>query len=61
MLSVGLELKIIDQAIYSIMVVMALMTTAMAGPVLRRLRRPGAAAADEFLPVGKGPANKAEA
>ncbi|MEU3649857.1 cation:proton antiporter [Lentzea sp. NPDC034063] len=40
-LSVGLELMIIDQAIYSTMVVMALATTAMAGPVLRLLRLPG--------------------
>jgi len=52
-LSVGLELKIIDQAIYSMMVVMALVTTAMAGPVLRLLRQPGARK-DEFLPAGTG-------
>ena len=35
MLSAGLELHLIDGRIYSIMVLMALVTTAMAGPLLR--------------------------
>ncbi|MEU7725079.1 cation:proton antiporter [Streptomyces sp. NPDC040724] len=44
-LSVGLSLGIIDRDLYSLMVVMAVVTTAMAGPLLRRLlprRRPEA-------------------
>nr|WP_042191302.1 cation:proton antiporter [Kibdelosporangium sp. MJ126-NF4]CEL19979.1 Na+/H+ antiporter [Kibdelosporangium sp. MJ126-NF4]CTQ97203.1 Na+/H+ antiporter [Kibdelosporangium sp. MJ126-NF4] len=34
-LSVGLQLKVIDERLYSIMVVMAVVTTVMAGPLLR--------------------------
>ncbi|MFC5290130.1 cation:proton antiporter [Actinokineospora guangxiensis] len=34
-LSVGLQLGVLDQSLYSIMVVMAVITTAMAGPLLR--------------------------
>jgi Kef-type K+ transport system membrane component KefB len=34
-LSVGLRLGVLDQSLYSIMVVMAVITTAMAGPLLR--------------------------
>jgi K+:H+ antiporter len=34
-LSVGLQLGLLDQQLYSIMVVMAVITTAMAGPLLR--------------------------
>jgi Kef-type K+ transport system membrane component KefB len=34
-LSVGLQLGVLDQALYSLMVVMALVTTMMAGPLLR--------------------------
>ncbi|WP_045315593.1 cation:proton antiporter [Lentzea aerocolonigenes] len=56
-LSVGLELAIIDQAIYSIMVVMALVTTAMAGPVLRLLHRTGAHK-KELLLSGVGTVDK---
>ena len=36
-LAIGLQLGIIDRELYSYMVVMAVVTTAMAGPVLRRL------------------------
>src|SRR5215471_9071873 len=34
-LSVGLQLNILDQSLYSLMIVMAIVTTAMAGPLLR--------------------------
>src|SRR5262252_367304 len=34
-LSVGLQLHILDQSLYSLMIVMAVVTTAMAGPLLR--------------------------
>ncbi|MFG3552131.1 cation:proton antiporter [Streptomyces sp. NPDC047725] len=40
-LTVGVETGILDGGLYSMMVVMALVTTAMAGPVLNRLLRPG--------------------
>jgi len=33
-LSVGLQLHILDQSLYSLMMVMAIVTTAMAGPLL---------------------------
>jgi Kef-type K+ transport system membrane component KefB len=36
-LSIGLHMKIIGEELYSLMVVMAVVTTAMAGPLLRRL------------------------
>jgi|HubBroStandDraft_1064217.scaffolds.fasta_scaffold04138_5 Kef-type K+ transport system membrane component KefB len=36
-LSVGLQLHILDQSLYSLMVVMAVVTTMMAGPLLRRI------------------------
>ncbi|MFE7209193.1 cation:proton antiporter [Streptomyces sp. NPDC057611] len=39
MLSVGLQLGLLDQDLYSIMVVMALVTTAMTGPLLSLLER----------------------
>jgi Kef-type K+ transport system membrane component KefB len=42
-LTVGLQLGVIDRALYSLMVVMALTTTAMAGPVLRAIYRSGEA------------------
>ncbi|GAB2451283.1 cation:proton antiporter [Streptomyces incanus] len=38
-LSVGLQLGLLDQELYSIMVVMALVTTAMTGPLLTLLDR----------------------
>jgi Kef-type K+ transport system membrane component KefB len=34
-LSVGLQLRILDQSLYSLMIVMAIVTTMMAGPLLR--------------------------
>jgi K+:H+ antiporter len=34
-ISVGLQLHILDQSLYSLMIVMAIVTTAMAGPLLR--------------------------
>ena len=36
-LSVGLQLHILDQSLYSLMIVMAVVTTMMAGPLLRRI------------------------
>lgn len=33
-LSVGLQLRILDQSLYSLMIVMAIVTTMMAGPLL---------------------------
>lgn len=39
-LSVGLQLGVLDPALYSLMVVMAVITTAMAGPLLRLLYPP---------------------
>ncbi|MBB5158820.1 Kef-type K+ transport system membrane component KefB [Saccharopolyspora phatthalungensis] len=36
-LTVGLQLGVLNRELYSLMVVMALLTTAMAGPLLRRL------------------------
>jgi len=38
--SIGFGLGVIDSAFYTAMVVMALVTTAMTGPLLNRLRRP---------------------
>ncbi|MQY11626.1 Na(+)/H(+)-K(+) antiporter GerN [Streptomyces sp. RB5] len=40
-LTVGLQLAVIDTGMYSLMVIMALVTTAMAGPLLYVLRRRG--------------------
>jgi Kef-type K+ transport system membrane component KefB len=48
-LSVGLELRMLDTQLYSLMVVMAIVTTAMAGPLLSWLK-PG----QDFLP-GRSP------
>ncbi len=39
-LSVGLQIGVLDQRLYSLMVVMALATTAMAGPLLRLVYPP---------------------
>jgi Kef-type K+ transport system membrane component KefB len=36
-LSVGLQLRILDQSLYSLMIVMAIVTTAMTGPLLKRI------------------------
>ncbi|WP_371495138.1 cation:proton antiporter [Kitasatospora sp. NBC_00374] len=38
-LTVGLQLGVIDTSLYSLLVLMALVTTAMAGPVLQLLER----------------------
>jgi Kef-type K+ transport system membrane component KefB len=50
-LSVGLELGVINGTVFTIMVLMALVTTVMATPVLA-LIRPGHAPEDEREPVG---------
>ena len=51
-LSIGLELGVIDQALYTMLVIMALVTTFMAGPLLRLIDPSGAltagTAADEL-------------
>jgi hypothetical protein len=51
-LSIGLELGVIDQALYTMLVIMALVTTFMAGPLLRLIDPTGAltagTAADEL-------------
>jgi Kef-type K+ transport system membrane component KefB len=39
-LTVGLQLGVLDQSLYSLMVVMALVTTAMTGPLLRHVYPP---------------------
>jgi Kef-type K+ transport system membrane component KefB len=36
-LSIGLQLRLLDQELYSYLVVMAVVTTAMAGPLMRRI------------------------
>jgi Kef-type K+ transport system membrane component KefB len=36
-LAVGLQLKILDESLYSLMIVMAIVTTAMAGPLLKAI------------------------
>jgi Kef-type K+ transport system membrane component KefB len=52
-LSVGLQIGVIDGRLYSLMVVMAVVTTGMAGPLLRLLA-PRGAAPDEEEPVTDG-------
>ncbi|MET4662147.1 Kef-type K+ transport system membrane component KefB [Streptomyces sp. PvP037] len=52
-LTVGVETGILDGSLYSMMVVMALVTTAMAGPALNRLLRTGLG---EMRPSSAGPA-----
>jgi Kef-type K+ transport system membrane component KefB len=49
-LSVGLQLGIIDRSLYSVMVAMAVITTALAGPLLR-LTRPLALVEPQPLPA----------
>ena len=49
-LSVGLELGLLDRKIYTLMVVMAIVTTAMAGPLLR-LTYPPSRVAQDTVPV----------
>jgi Kef-type K+ transport system membrane component KefB len=61
-LTVGLQLGVLDQRLYSIMVLMAVITTAMAGPLLSLINRsattepdPAAEPAPELVPyVGSG-------
>ncbi|MEV6976007.1 cation:proton antiporter [Kitasatospora sp. NPDC093806] len=50
-LSVGLELHLIDGTVYSMMVIMALVTTAMAGPLLDALPSPAAAPVSPASPA----------
>ena len=45
-LTVGLQLGVLDQRLFSIMVLMAVITTAMAGPLLSLINRPAKAATD---------------
>ncbi len=54
-LTVGLQLGVIDGSLYSLMVVMAVVTTAMAGPLLTWLH-PAGEASTGFLDVGGEPA-----
>ncbi|QIB42558.1 cation:proton antiporter [Streptomyces aureoverticillatus] len=64
-LGVGLQLGLLEQSLYSLMVVMALVTTAMTGPVLTLLDRRGkrlgvpAAAADTAYVASAPPATPA--
>ncbi|GGO36705.1 cation:proton antiporter [Streptomyces lasiicapitis] len=64
-LGVGLQLGLLEQSLYSLMVVMALVTTAMTGPVLTLLDRRGkrlgipAAAADTAYVASAPPATSA--
>jgi Kef-type K+ transport system membrane component KefB len=48
-LSVGLQLGVLDRPLYSIMVVMAVVTTAMAGPLLRLIHPQSAVEQDRVL------------
>jgi Kef-type K+ transport system membrane component KefB len=52
-LTIGLQLGVLDTTLYSLMVVMALVTTAMTGPLLRLTGYAPAPTADEhrFIPV----------
>jgi Kef-type K+ transport system membrane component KefB len=50
-LSVGLELGLIDEPVYAAMVVMAVVTTVMAGPILNLLQRRRAPAGDRAADV----------
>ncbi|MCA1217792.1 cation:proton antiporter domain-containing protein [Streptomyces sp. 8L] len=49
-LSIGLQLGVLDKDLYSLMVVMAVVTTAMAGPLLS-LVHPQQQPAEEYVPV----------
>ncbi|MER5486780.1 cation:proton antiporter [Streptomyces sp. NPDC002812] len=53
-LGVGLELGLLDGSLYSLMVVMALVTTAMTGPLLSLIGARGAGAAAAGRPEGGG-------
>ncbi|QMU78174.1 cation/H(+) antiporter [Streptacidiphilus sp. PB12-B1b] len=51
-LSVGLQLGVLDQSLYSLMVVMAVLTTFMTGPILR-LVHPDARTEEELRPASE--------
>ncbi|MEO3787453.1 cation:proton antiporter [Actinocorallia sp. B10E7] len=56
MLSAGLSLGLLDQDLYSLMVLMAVLTTALTGPLLRLVvPRAPAAAEPSPVPAGTGP------
>ncbi|WP_405450861.1 cation:proton antiporter [Streptomyces achromogenes] len=59
-LTAGLQLGVLDERLYSLMVVMAVVTTAMAGPLLAVLRPRALADQDPVLPVqdAQSPATK---
>ncbi|WP_181793964.1 cation:proton antiporter [Streptomyces sp. WELS2] len=50
-LTAGLQLGVLDERLYSLMVVMAVVTTAMAGPLLAVLRPRALAGQDPVIPV----------
>ena len=52
-LSVGLQLHILDQSLYSLIIVMAIVTTVMAGPLLHLI------CPDRFLPRDIAEADRA--
>jgi len=55
-LSTGLQLGVLDTKLYSLMVVMAVLTTAMAGPLLRVIRPPRFVPAPETEALARKPA-----
>ncbi|MFF9672427.1 cation:proton antiporter [Streptomyces eurythermus] len=59
-LTAGLQLGVLDERLYSLMVVMAVVTTAMAGPLLAALRPRALADQDPVIPVrdARSPATK---
>ncbi|MGW8700592.1 cation:proton antiporter domain-containing protein [Streptomyces eurythermus] len=59
-LTAGLQLGVLDERLYSLMVVMAVVTTAMAGPLLAVLRPRALADQDPVIPVrdARSPATK---
>ncbi|MFF9025252.1 cation:proton antiporter domain-containing protein [Streptomyces eurythermus] len=59
-LTAGLQLGVLDERLYSLMVVMAVVTTAMAGPLLAVLRPRALADQDPVIPVrdAQSPATK---
>ncbi|MFC0111610.1 cation:proton antiporter domain-containing protein [Kibdelosporangium aridum] len=55
-LTVGLQLGVLDQSLYSIMVAMAVITTAMAGPLLRLIYPPSVIERDQAIEQARQPA-----
>lgn len=55
-LTVGLQLGVLDQSLYSIMVAMAVITTAMAGPLLRLIYPPSVIERDQAVEQARQPA-----